>query len=106
MSWSSVCPLPIWALEPAAGVDLLVCEPTFLSADPQLAEHSGHLTPRGAGRLAAEAGARRLVLSHFSNRYPDARVLAAEAREEFEDVVLAEDLLHIAVPSRHPAVEG
>jgi ribonuclease Z len=96
----------VGAVELAAGVDLLVCEATFLSADYHLAEKYGHLTARGAGRLAAEAGARELVLSHFSNRYPDARVLADEAGEEFDDVVLAEDLLHIAVPSRHPPAEA
>jgi ribonuclease Z len=94
------------AVELASGVDLLVCEATFRSADHHLAEQYGHLTARGAGRLAAEAGARRLVLSHFSNRYPDARVLADEAGEEFDDVVLAEDLLHVAVPSRHTPAEG
>jgi ribonuclease Z len=90
------------AIELAAGVDLLVCEATFLSTDHHLAAPYGHLTARQAGRLAAEAGARRLVLTHFSNRYPDARVLADEAAAEFEDVVLAEDLLRVAVPSRHP----
>lgn len=90
------------ALELAAGVDLLVCEATFLSSDEQLAAQYGHLTARQAGRLAAEAGARRLVLSHFSNRYPDARVLADEAAQEFDEVVLAEDLLRVPVPGRHP----
>jgi ribonuclease Z len=90
------------ALELAAGVDLVVCEATFLSTEHELAERYGHLTARQAGRLAAAAGARRLVLSHFSNRYPDARVLADEAGEEFADVVLAEDLLHVPVPRRHP----
>jgi ribonuclease Z len=88
------------ALELAAGVDLLVCEATFLSPDEHLAKAYGHLTARQAGRLAAEAGARRLVLSHFSNRYPDARLLADEAAEEFDDVALAEDLLRVPVPAR------
>jgi ribonuclease Z len=93
------------ALELAAGADLVVCEATFLSTDEQLAAQYGHLTARQAGRLAAQAGARRLVLSHFSNRYPDARVLADEAAEEFDDVVLAEDLARVAVPSRHAGAE-
>jgi ribonuclease Z len=93
------------ALDLAAGVDLLVCEATFLSTDEHLAAQYGHLTARQAGRLAAEAGARRLVLSHFSNRYPDARVLADEAAEEFDDVVLAEDLLRVPVPGRNSPAE-
>jgi ribonuclease Z len=88
------------ALELAAGADLVVCEATFLSTEKHLAAKYGHLTAREAGRLAAQAGARRLVLSHFSQRYPDVQVLGDEAGEEFGDVVLAEELQHIAVPAR------
>lgn len=88
------------ALELADGADLVVCEATFLSTEQHLAAKFGHLTAREAGRLAAQAGARRLVLSHFSRRYPDIQVFAEEAGEEFDDVILAEDLAHIAVPTR------
>lgn len=88
------------ALELADGADLVVCEATFLSTERHLAAKYGHLTAREAGRLAAQAGARRLVLTHFSRRYPDVRVLADEAGEEFDDIVVAEDLDRIAVPPR------
>jgi ribonuclease Z len=88
------------ALELADGADLVVCEATFLWTEKHLAAKYGHLTAREAGRLAAQAGARRLVLSHFSNRYADMRVFGDEAGQEFDDVVLAEDLHHIAVPAR------
>jgi ribonuclease Z len=88
------------ALELADGVDLLVCEATFLSSEQHLAAQYGHLTAREAGRLAARAGVRRLVLSHFSSRYPDVARFADEAGEEFGDVILAEDLQRIAVPDR------
>jgi ribonuclease Z len=88
------------ALDLAAGVDLLVCEATFLSTEQHLAAKYGHLTARQAGRLAAQAGARQLVLTHFSNRYRDVQDFADEASEEFDDLVLAEDLHHIAVPAR------
>lgn len=88
------------ALELAEGVDLLVCEATFLSSEQLLATKYGHLTAREAGRLAARAGARRLVLTHFSERYGDVDAFAAEAREEFDDVVAANDFDHIPVPAR------
>lgn len=88
------------ALELAAGADLLVCEATFMSGEQHLAREYGHLTAREAGRLAARAGARRLVLTHFSRRYPDLTALADEARAEFDDVVLAEDLMRVPVPPR------
>jgi len=88
------------ALELAAGADLVICESTFLTADEDMAAEYGHLTARQAGRLAATAGARRLVLSHFSRRYPDVQAFADEAGTEFDDVILAADLDRIAVPPR------
>lgn len=88
------------ALELAAGADLVLCESTFLSADSHLAEQYGHMTAQQAGRLAREAGARRLVLSHFSRRYPDENAFAEEAGSEFDDVIVANDLQRVAVPPR------
>jgi len=89
------------ALDLAAGADLLVCESTYLHRDRALAEEYGHLTARQAAELASSAGARRLVLTHFSQRYgDDPQPFVAEAREVFDDVVAAADLQHIAVPPR------
>ena len=82
-------------------MDLLLCEATFLSADEDKAVEFGHLTAQQAGRLAADAGVRRLVLSHLSRRYPDVEEVGNEARREFDgDVVLARDLDRIEVPHR------
>jgi ribonuclease Z len=86
------------AFELAADADLLVCEATYLTADEHLALAYKHLTAAQAARIAAESGARRLVLTHFSQRYPDVERFAQEAGEIFPDVVLAEDLMRIAVP--------
>lgn len=88
------------AVDLARDADLLVCESTFLEADAARAREYGHLTARQAGELAAVAGAHRLVLTHFSGRYPDTDAFLAEAHERFDDVVLAEDLLHLPVPRR------
>jgi ribonuclease Z len=82
----------------AEGADLLVCEATFLEADVDLAVRYGHLTAREAATIAREAGVRRLVLSHFSARYPDLSAHLAEAADVFPDVVVAEDLAVIPVP--------
>jgi len=84
----------------AEGADLLVCESTFLESDADLAAAYGHLTAAQAARLAVEAGARRLVLTHFSQRYPDDGAFAAEAGEIFPDVVVARDLDRVPVPPR------
>ncbi len=90
------------AVELARGVDLLVCESTFLHADADLARAYGHMTARQAGELAAQAGARRLVLTHFSQRYgDDGSLFEAEARAAFDgEVVAADDLDRIDVPRR------
>lgn len=88
----------------ADGVDLLVCEATFLSVDAALARRYGHLTAAQAARIAAEAGVGRLVLTHFSPRYgDDAAPFVAEAREVFDDVVGADDLDVVALPARDRA---
>jgi ribonuclease Z len=85
----------------ADGVDLLVIEATFLSRDSDLAARYGHLTARQAARVAAECGVRRLVLTHFSQRYTSTREHHDEAAEVFDgDLVMAEDLARIRVPER------
>jgi len=89
----------------ADGADMVVCESTFADAEAALARDYGHLTARQAGRIAAESAARLLVLTHFSQRYQhgDSQRLADEAAAAFGgQVVLANDLDRIPVPSRRP----
>lgn len=82
------------AYELAAGVDLLLIESTFLEAERDLADKAGHLTAAQAARIGAEAGARRVVLTHFSRRYPDNEVFGEEARRAAPglDIHVASDL--------------
>ena len=91
------------AVELAAGVDLLVCESTYVDAEADLAQDHAHLTARQAATIAREAGARRLVLSHFSQRHPDAQVFADEARAVHDDVIAAQDFLRVPLPARRDA---
>lgn len=84
----------------AEGADLLVTESTFLVAEQERATAWGHLTAREAAQIAAGAGARRLVLTHFSQRHPDATVYLEEAGPIFAETVAAEDLMTIPVPPR------
>ena len=92
------------AFELAAGVDLLVCEATYLESEAALAREYKHLTAAQAGRIASEAGARRLVLTHFSQRYGDPAAFAQEAGAFVDDVVVAQDLMRVAVPPRPEAL--
>ncbi len=89
------------AFELADGTDLLVCESTFANADAALADDYGHLTAGQAAQIAAAAGARRLVLTHFSQRYQDTTQLRRDAAAAWDgDIILAADLDRIPVPPR------
>ncbi len=84
----------------AQGADLLVCESTFADEEVALARKWNHLTASDAARTARDAGARQLVLTHFSQRYPDTQRLVDQAAAIFPDVLAAEDLLRVPVPTR------
>ncbi len=76
----------------AADVDVLVSECTYLSSEAREARERGHLTATDAARLAVESGARHLVLTHFSQRYPGNRPFLDEARAIHPRVTALSDL--------------
>ncbi|MEU5418944.1 ribonuclease Z [Streptomyces sp. NPDC001407] len=86
----------------AEGCDMLVIESTFLDEDAALAVDHGHLTAGQAGAVAAGAGVRHLVLTHFSQRYDDPSVFERQARAAgfAGEVTVARDLMRVAVPRR------
>lgn len=88
------------AYDLAEDVDLLVIESTYLSSEEREARAHGHLTARQAARIAAESGARRVVLTHFSQRYGSLKPFLQEAREEHDDVWAVRDGDRVSVPKR------
>ena len=92
-------------IEAARDADLLLHEATFGDEEAARAVETGHSTAREAGVIAARAGVRKLVLTHFSARYSrDTADLEREAREEFSPVVLGRDGMEIVVPFRDAEV--
>ncbi len=82
----------------ARGADLLIHDSTFGDAEADRALETRHATAREAGRVARDAGVRRLVLTHLSTRYDrETGPLLAQAREEFGEVEVASDGLSIEV---------
>lgn len=74
-------------------VDLLILECSF----PDSRKVEGHLTPTLAGRVAREAGCKRLLLTHL---YPpcDDEDIVTVVKDQFPgEVTLAEDLMKIVL---------
>ena len=90
------------AIALAEDVDLLICESTYLSSEESDAHAHGHLTARQAGIIAREAGVRRLVLTHFSQRYGSTKPFVEEALEAWPggDVIAVRDGDRVPVPKR------
>lgn len=86
----------------AEGADMLVIESTFLDEDVQLATDHGHLTAGQAAGVAASAGVRHLVLTHFSQRYDDPAQFERQARAAgfTGELTIARDLMRVPVPKR------
>ena len=81
----------------AQDADLLMHEATFEGQHTDRAEEVGHSTARQAAEVARDAGAKRLLLTHFSARYTSPEQLVTEARRVFPETDAAEELARYAV---------
>lgn len=79
------------AVELAKDVDILICESTYLAAETEDAIKNGHLTSKQAAEIAEKANAKKLVLTHFSQRYLSTEKFVAEAKEIHENTVAVSD---------------
>ncbi len=70
-------------LKKIKGVDLLYHESTFLEVDAVKARERFHCTAKQAASIAKQAGAKQLLLGHFSSRYISEMLFETEAKEIF-----------------------
>ena len=73
------------------GVDLLYHEATYTRGMSDKAALHHHSTTEQAARCAAEAGAGRLVVGHYSSRITDFDAYRSECREIFPATTAAQD---------------
>lgn len=79
-------------------VDLLYHEATFMQFFLDKAIATQHSTAEEAAKIAQLAKVKRLIIGHFSSRYPTVDALLAEARAIFPNTTAAIELQRHAVP--------
>lgn len=77
------------------GVDWIYHEATYGEANLKDATKRYHSTARQAAMVAREAGAKRLLLGHYSSRYKDISLLEREAQAEFPNTIAATEGMKI-----------
>ena len=78
-----------------AGVDTIYHEATYQSELAAQARERGHSTAFEAAKIARLAGAKQLIIGHYSKRYTEVDVLVEDARREFDCVVAADEGMEI-----------
>jgi ribonuclease Z len=91
------------AMALAQNADLFVMEATYTSEQREMANFYFHSTALDAARTAADAGAHRMAITHFSQRYPDPKLHLKEAQAVFSNVIALNDLDRIPIPRRDSA---
>jgi len=80
-------------IELSRNCDLLILECSF----PDNLKVKGHLTPSEAGRIASEASAKKLLLTHFYPQCDSADILTPVKKCYNGEILTAEDLLKISI---------
>jgi ribonuclease Z len=84
-------------VELARDADLLIHDATFLEEDEDVQKY--HSSVKDAAKIAKKANVKKLILTHISRRYQkeDIERLLNEAREVFDNVEVAYDLMKVAL---------
>jgi len=78
--------------------DVLVFESTFITPEKDKAIERFHSTALEASLLAKIAKVKKLILTHFSSRYTNLKLIEMEAKKNFENIHIAQDNDVISVP--------
>ena len=84
-------------VELAKDSDVLIHEATYEHIDQDKAIEHCHSTSKEAAEIAKEANVKLLVLTHISTRYTTDLNIKEEAKEIFENTVVANDFTELNV---------
>ena len=73
------------------GVDVLYHETTYLEELKESAKRYQHSTAKQAAKIAQKAEVGQLIIGHFSARVTNQELFLQEAKEVFDNVILAKD---------------
>lgn len=79
----------------AENSDILVSEATYESSKHEKAEEYKHMTTEQVAMIANQANAKKLILTHFSQRYKTLHELEDEAKKIFPNTTMAYDFMKI-----------
>jgi len=78
--------------------DLLICECTFSNKVKESAKKGGHMTSKEAAKLAKLSDSKKLLLTHFSQRYKSVDELKSEAKSIYKkEIIMAKDFMELKV---------
>jgi len=77
--------------------NLLICESTYNKEHKQKAREYKHLTSEDAANIAKKSKSKKLILTHFSQRYKDVSGLLKEAKKIFKETSIANDFMKVNV---------
>ncbi|MCD4759940.1 ribonuclease Z [archaeon] len=75
----------------AENSEILVSESTYSTKNKDLAKSRKHMTSKDAAEIAKAAKVKKLILTHFSQRYQNTKELEKEAKKVFKNTVTAND---------------
>ena len=85
-------------IQSIGNADLLYHEATFMNDREANAIDKFHSTAAQAAKIASLAGAKKLIIGHFSARYDELTPLLNEAKAVFEESYLVEEGMTFSIP--------
>nr|MBI4156357.1 ribonuclease Z [Candidatus Woesearchaeota archaeon] len=81
----------------AKNSDLFICEATHTKDIQEKTEKFKHMTAEQAAKLAKNANVKKLVLTHYSQRYKTVFPILEEAKKVFPETIASEDFKVVKV---------
>lgn len=77
--------------------DIVICDSTFANHEEEKAHEYFHMTAAQAAQVAQQANTKKLILTHFSQRYKNVDDLLQQAKDIFPNTIAAHDFLKVKV---------